>query len=556
MNNKTKNIIFALTATASIASLTAGAVSFVQFAKTDFTGLQGQEVVTPEKPGETTKTDISNFSITGNTITGYNGVLPSNLVIPSTYSLGEFEDKETEITTYEELETFIMQIQDTYFSLGANFDDEIFEYTFTEGNLETVCKTLQQLDDYRNKFNMTLSAPVKITWQEQPIVEGNDYVVTDLSLSFLGNISLQDEIQVSNVKEITIPASITNITSSSYFTYFTNLEKFNVDETNTKYKNTEDGLLIERSSNAIIAFPSAISGDYVMPDNLNFAEDYSYQMFKNSKLNSFTLNNVIESIPQSLFAYSNCDVILGDNVRTLEKNSFYAYSGNVTLNNNLEMIESSAFSNSTITNIELPNSLQTIGSFAFAYSGLTSITIPESVVVLQNDCFRDCEALIDATLLCNIDALPGNIFNGCSSLTSVSLPSTIKIIRSGALYGTAIENLVIPEGVEYIQRLAITGDALKSIDLPSTLKGFLYNGSYDVSNYVFDFCDNLETIIFRNTDTLPQAYNASATSTLPGTLRFAENNVTLYVPTNLLADYQSSYTASNYTIEDLANYQN
>ena len=90
MNNKIKNITFALLATASIASLTAGTVSFVQFAKTDFTGLQGQEVITPEKTQQESPQVTQAQEVTTNSI-----IMP--IISGAEYSLDEETWQESNI---------------------------------------------------------------------------------------------------------------------------------------------------------------------------------------------------------------------------------------------------------------------------------------------------------------------------------------------------------------------------------------------------------------------------------------------------------------------------
>ena len=82
MKTKLKQVVFALSATVAIASLTAGTVSFVQFAKTDFTGIRGQEIVTPEKAQQQAPEITQEATVTTNSI-----VMP--IIAGAEYSLDE-----------------------------------------------------------------------------------------------------------------------------------------------------------------------------------------------------------------------------------------------------------------------------------------------------------------------------------------------------------------------------------------------------------------------------------------------------------------------------------
>ena len=82
MKTKLKQVVFALSATVAIASLTAGTVSFVQLAKTDFTGIRGQEIVTPEKAQQQAPEITQEATVTTNSI-----VMP--IIAGAEYSLDE-----------------------------------------------------------------------------------------------------------------------------------------------------------------------------------------------------------------------------------------------------------------------------------------------------------------------------------------------------------------------------------------------------------------------------------------------------------------------------------
>jgi len=77
-------------------------------------------------------------------------------------------------------------------------------------------------------------------------------------------------------------------------------------------------------------------------------------------------------------------------------------------------------------------------------------------------------------------------FAGCTDLTSVDFGYGWKEIGTQAFYGcSALKDIVLPEGVEYIRDGAFSGAAIEAIHLPNTLKVIEQNAFV---------CENLKTI--------------------------------------------------------------
>ena len=77
--------------------------------------------------------------------------------------------------------------------------------------------------------------------------------------------------------------------------------------------------------------------------------------------------------------------------------------------------------------------LISIGNFAFnGCSNLTSITIPNSVTSIGNSAFYNCSSLTSITIPNSVTSIGNSVFSGCSSLTSVTIPSSVNSIGSYA----------------------------------------------------------------------------------------------------------------------------
>ena len=81
-----------------------------------------------------------------------------------------------------------------------------------------------------------------------------------------------------------------------------------------------------------------------------------------------------------------------------------------------------------------------------------------------------------------------DVFNSCTNLKTVSLPSTLKTIGSSAFsYCSSLEEIVIPDGVKVIEYYAFSGcEALRSVTLPKELT--------TVESQLFQDCTSLEEI--------------------------------------------------------------
>ena len=184
---------------------------------------------------------------------------------------------------------------------------------------------------------------------------------------------------------------------------------------------------------------------------------------------------------------------------------------------------------SSLTSITIPNSVTSIGIEAFAWcSGLTSITIPDSVTSIGRDIFRDCDGLVSITVPfigSEVDAVKDNCikylfynyesanskvvpkslktvvitkgtsigegaFNGCSGLTSITIPDSVTSIGDYALRGcSSLTSITIPNSVTSIGIEAFFGcSGLTSVTIPDSVTSIgsnAFEGSPNVTIYCY-----------------------------------------------------------------------
>lgn len=81
---------------------------------------------------------------------------------------------------------------------------------------------------------------------------------------------------------------------------------------------------------------------------------------------------------------------------------------------------------------------------------LESIILPNSIKEISYNRFYNCESLKTVILPNSVITLSEYCFSNCSSLKEIELPSSIINIEAHAFQNTNIENIEIPENIEYI----------------------------------------------------------------------------------------------------------
>ena len=137
---------------------------------------------------------------------------------------------------------------------------------------------------------------------------------------------------------------------------------------------------------------------------------------------------------------------------------------------------------SGLTSITLPESVTEIGQFAFEdCSGLTSITLPESVTEIGGFAFAECRTLTNITLPKSVMKIGLGAFSSCGNLESIKVDENNKVYDSRDNCNAIIEksssalivgckNTEVPSGVTQIGERAFDGcSGLTSITLPESV---------------------------------------------------------------------------------------
>ena len=130
-----------------------------------------------------------------------------------------------------------------------------------------------------------------------------------------------------------------------------------------------------------------------------------------------------------------------------------------------------------------------IGANAFnGCTGLTSVTIPNSVTEIREYAFYDCTSLTSITLPNSVTKIGELAFRNCTSLTNLIIPDKVTSIGVAAFkYCTGITSIEIPNGVTRIEDSSFSHcNNLISITIP--------DGVTSLGDYAFDACTSLTSI--------------------------------------------------------------
>ena len=168
-----------------------------------------------------------------------------------------------------------------------------------------------------------------------------------------------------------------------------------------------------------------------------------------------------------------------------------------------------------------------LGNYAFeGCSELTSLTIPSSVTSIGWGAFEGCSGLTSLTIPSSVTEIGYHAFYGCSGLTSLTIPSGVTSIGDWAFYGcSGLTSLTIPSGVTSIGNYAFYGcSGLTSLIIPS--------GVTSIGKWAFRGCSGL-TSIYVYPENLPELgidiFNGCDAK-----------NCTIYVPKGTYDAYKSS----------------
>ena len=353
--------------------------------------------------------------------------------------------------------------------------------------------------------------------------------------------------------------------------------------------------VVQIYDNAFKLWKNAIS--FNLPTSIKKIGEYAFS--ECTSMDNLPIPESVETIGAN--AFEKCSrlvtVNMSKTVKEIGKEAFFECKdlGTVTFAENsvINKIADNAFLDcSSLYKITIPGSVSELGEGVFKNcTGLKDVTFGDNskVVKLKDSTFENCEKLKNVTFGKNssLTSINENLFSdspnlesivfgdnaklgiveenafkdhaklskvafgnnsvlhtiydysfqGCTSLTSIEIPSSVSLLGRSAFEGCSeLPSFVVPEGVTSIGNSTFKDcTSLKSFEISSTVT--------TIPNYAFSGCTSLAKIICRAT-TVPETGDEI--------FEGVPSNMIIYVPETSLSSYQSAEPWKNYILKSLA----
>ena len=224
-----------------------------------------------------------------------------------------------------------------------------------------------------------------------------------------------------------------------------------------------------------------------IPNNITSINGSAF--YNNDSLSGVDFGDNMISIRNQAFRYCQSlnNLVFPSTLESIGYNAFEDCFSLETIGpfpESLLSIDNDAFANTILTGLlTIPDSVTYIGDTAFSNTEISGVDLGSGVDYLNQSCFSLNEKLeyINLDLITGIDTF---VFDGCTSLSGVTIPSIMQGIESYAFRNTAIYDIVIPDAMDFI-----SSNCFKDCDnLTGVISG---NNITGIGSFAFDGCDSL-----------------------------------------------------------------
>ncbi|MBP5651449.1 MAG: leucine-rich repeat protein [Clostridia bacterium] len=328
-----------------------------------------------------------------------------------------------------------------------------------------------------------------------------------------------------------------NTGRSSRIVDMPNISEFVLSDDNPRYK-LIDGNLYTLDGTTLVATVKNDTGIFTLPAGVTTIGTHAFYQSSFSHIN---LNNgSLTTIWDGAFAYCNnlISIALPSTITNLS-NADSLFLGCAKLEH-IEMPNNIALGGAkymfsytnTLKGFRYPDSSTASGTNSFYAAKIPFVLFNDGMTTISGATFHGTGLIETVTIPASVTSIVGSAF-ATSNVTLKNIylnpNNTSFVIQNGILYSSnmknlirtsinAPENIVVPEGVEYIYQEAFDGHASTSITLPSTLR--------NLSSYAFTGSNFTEIVIPEGVTTIGgTVFNSiAATSvTLPSSVTIIKN---------------------------------
>ena len=239
------------------------------------------------------------------------------------------------------------------------------------------------------------------------IPEGVTYIgkYSFLDIDSLTNISLPNSLQTieeyafdyTRITKFFIPANVKKIGEAA-FHWGRYITEFIVDENNNYYCNDDFGCLYNKDKTEIISFSKGSSyTSYIIPSSVTTIGSCAFEM-----------------------AYSLRSITIPSSIRTIKKLAFQGITlDDITIPYGVKTIGDSAFNGIKVKSIIFPDSITSFGEYVCSYAKIESVKLPKKIKKIPWWMFNECTNLKSIFIPSTCTTIESSAFSNCSNLSDV-----------------------------------------------------------------------------------------------------------------------------------------
>ena len=258
-----------------------------------------------------------------------------------------------------------------------------------------------------------------------------------------------------------------------------------------------------------------------------YSTDYTQLILYNGSNKDIVIRREVKTICSSAFQGKIIDTIQYENETAIEVIETYAFSESsikelVFPNNILVINDYTCYNCQELISVVLPPKLFSIGAYAFSLSSkLNAVKCINFYVSIGACAFYGCKALTDFPIPDSVTTVNDMAFKNCSSLSSITISSFITKISASCFENTNLTTIIFNDQcrLQTISTKSFACTKLESISIPDSVTTIEDNAFYgcsslrtisfgesliNISYYAFAYCSNLENVIIKGNSKLQE----------------------------------------------------